>query len=75
MQLMLRLQPVDQHIGPAAANERALPSVSFQTVTFCSNAPAGPYSAGKELDVNLLDHIVIGTNRFVSLKERGLAFG
>jgi DNA repair protein RadC len=27
-------------------------------------------SAGKHLDIELVDHIVIGNNRFVSLKER-----
>ena len=34
--------------------------------------------AGKNLDVNVLDHIIIGCangNRWVSLKERGLGFG
>jgi DNA repair protein RadC len=31
--------------------------------------------AGELLSIELLDHIVIGHNRFVSLKERGLAFG
>lgn len=30
--------------------------------------------AGKLLDVDVLDHIVIGHNRFVSLKQRGLGF-
>ena len=30
--------------------------------------------AGKLLDVEVLDHIVIGQSRFVSLKERGLGF-
>lgn len=30
--------------------------------------------AGKLLDIEVIDHIVIGGNRFVSLKERGLAF-
>ena len=30
--------------------------------------------AGKLLDVELLDHIVIGQGRWVSLKERGLGF-
>jgi DNA repair protein RadC len=30
--------------------------------------------AGKLLDIAVLDHIVIGRNRFVSLKERGLGF-
>jgi DNA repair protein RadC len=28
--------------------------------------------AGKLLDIEILDHIVIGKQRFVSLKERGL---
>jgi len=30
--------------------------------------------AGKLLDVDILDHIIIGHQRFVSLKERGLGF-
>jgi DNA repair protein RadC len=30
--------------------------------------------AGKLLDINVLDHMVIGQNRWVSLKERGLGF-
>lgn len=32
------------------------------------------YTAGKDLDIQLLDHLIIGRNRFVSLKERGLGF-
>lgn len=31
-------------------------------------------SAGKLLDIEVLDHLVIGHQRYVSLKERGLAF-
>jgi DNA repair protein RadC len=31
--------------------------------------------AGKLLDVEVLDHLVIGGGRYVSLKERGLGFG
>ena len=31
--------------------------------------------AGKLMDVEVLDHLVIGRQRFVSLKERGLGFG
>jgi len=31
-------------------------------------------SAGQLLDIEVLDHLVIGQQRFVSLKERGLAF-
>ncbi|MCP4358547.1 MAG: JAB domain-containing protein [Chloroflexi bacterium] len=30
--------------------------------------------AGKLLDIDVLDHIIIGRQRFVSLKERGLGF-
>ncbi len=32
-------------------------------------------SAGQLLNVEVLDHLVIGRQRFVSLKERGLGFG
>jgi len=31
--------------------------------------------AGKLLDIDVLDHLVIGAGKFVSLKERGLGFG
>jgi DNA repair protein RadC len=31
--------------------------------------------AGKLLDIEVLDHLVIGRGRYVSLKERGLGFG
>ena len=31
-------------------------------------------SAGRLLDIELLDHIIIGRQRYVSLKERGLGF-
>jgi len=30
--------------------------------------------AGALLDISVLDHVVIGRNRYVSLKERGLGF-
>jgi DNA repair protein RadC len=32
-------------------------------------------AAGKQLDIECLDHMIIGHHRFVSLKERGLGFG
>jgi DNA repair protein RadC len=32
-------------------------------------------SAGKLLGIEVLDHLVIGHQQFVSLKERGLGFG
>ena len=31
--------------------------------------------AGQLLDVQVLDHLIVGQGRFVSLKERGLGFG
>ncbi|HUW10571.1 MAG TPA: JAB domain-containing protein, partial [Anaerolineae bacterium] len=31
--------------------------------------------AGRLLNIDVLDHLIIGQNRFVSLKERGLGFG
>jgi ADP-ribose pyrophosphatase YjhB (NUDIX family) len=31
--------------------------------------------AGRLLDIDVLDHLIIGRNRYVSLKERGLGFG
>jgi DNA repair protein RadC len=30
--------------------------------------------AGKMMDIDILDHLVVGTGRYVSLKERGLGF-
>jgi DNA repair protein RadC len=33
------------------------------------------FQAGKLLDIDVLDHLVIGRGRYVSLKERGLGFG
>jgi DNA repair protein RadC len=32
------------------------------------------YEAGKLLDIDVLDHLIIGQGRYVSLKERGLGF-
>jgi DNA repair protein RadC len=31
--------------------------------------------AGKLLDIEVLDHIIIGQQLYISLKERGLGFG
>ncbi|MDP2951985.1 MAG: JAB domain-containing protein, partial [Chloroflexota bacterium] len=31
--------------------------------------------AGKLLNIEVLDHIILGQQRWVSLKERGLGFG
>ena len=32
-------------------------------------------SAGQMLDIELLDHIIIGGQTYLSLKEKGLGFG
>jgi len=39
-----------------------------------TGTPACPLPAGKLLDIDVLDHMVIGQGRWVSLKERGLGF-
>jgi len=39
-----------------------------------ANLTRAVVSAGKLLDIDVLDHVVIGRGRFVSLKERGLGF-
>ena len=31
-------------------------------------------AAGKTLDIEVLDHVVVGRDGFVSLKEKGLGF-
>ncbi len=38
------------------------------------NLTRASVQAGKILDIEVLDHIIIGRDRFVSLKERGLGF-
>lgn len=63
-------------------------SMKASAIIACHNHPSGDptpspddvaltravIQAGKLLDVDLLDHIVIGQGRWVSLKERGLGF-
>lgn len=39
-----------------------------------ANLTRAVVNAGKLLDIEVLDHVVIGRGRFVSLKERGLGF-
>jgi DNA repair protein RadC len=57
-------------------------------IVVCHNHPSGDptpspddvavtramVQAGKLLDISLLDHLIIGQNKWVSLKERGLGF-
>ena len=47
------------------------PSPSPEDVTLTREV----IDAGKLLDIEVIDHLIIGHGRFVSLKERGLAFG
>ncbi len=47
------------------------PSPSPEDVNLTRSA----VQAGKLLDIEVLDHIIIGRNRYVSLKEKGLGFG
>lgn len=47
------------------------PSPSPEDVNLTRSA----VQAGKLLDIEVLDHLVIGRGKFVSLKERGLGFG
>jgi len=56
------------------------------SIIICHNHPSGDptpsqddinttkriYDAGKILGIELLDHIIIGDNRYISLKERGV---
>lgn len=58
------------------------------SVIFCHNHPSGDptpspedvlvtrelVKAGQLLDIEVLDHLVIGQDRFVSMRERGLGF-
>jgi DNA repair protein RadC len=66
----------------AAVRENAV------NIIVCHNHPSGDptpspedvaltrsiVQAGKLMDIEVMDHLVIGAGRFVSLKERGLAF-
>ncbi len=47
------------------------PSPSPEDVNLTRSA----VQAGKLLDIEVLDHIIIGRNRFISLKDKGLGFG
>ena len=54
-------------IGGVVPTQRD-PTPSPQDVSITQDLAA----AGKLLGINLMDHLVIGGNRFVSLKERGM---
>ena len=54
---------------------------SVSTLRDCSPSPEDIsitrhlVRAGEMLSIPVLDHIILGRHRFVSLKERGLGFG
>jgi hypothetical protein len=60
--------------------ERSLYGVSVSTLRDPTPSPddvaitRAIQQAGDLLDIKLLDHIIVGRGRFVSLKERGLGF-
>jgi len=60
--------------------ERSLYGVSVSTLPDPTPSPEDVsvtraiVQAGKLLDVSVLDHLVIGLSRWVSLKEKGLGF-
>ena len=60
--------------------ERSLYGVSVSTLRDPTPSPDDVavtrevVQAGKILDIEALDHLIIGRGRFVSLKERGLGF-
>jgi hypothetical protein len=60
--------------------ERSMYGVSVSTLRDPSPSPDDVavtrviVQAGKLLDIEVLDHLVIGQTQFVSLKERGLGF-
>jgi DNA repair protein RadC len=59
-----------QHLYDAPVSTLRDPSPSPEDV----NVTRQLVRAGKLLDQEVLDHIIIGRNRWVSLKERGLGF-
>ncbi len=59
-----------QHLYDAPVPTLRDPSPSPEDIRLTRNV----IQAGELLDMELLDHIIIGNQRFVSLKERSLAF-
>ena len=65
------------------AVQRMAPAIISFIITLQSDPTPSPddisvtramVQAGKILDCEMLDHLIIGGSRFVSLKERGLGF-
>jgi len=60
-----------QHMYDAPAPTLRDPSPSPEDIKVTSKM----VEAGRLLDIDVLDHIIIGHQSFVSLKERGAGFG
>ena len=60
-----------QHLYDAPVSTLRDPSPSPEDIVVTRKL----VEAGELLDVGVLDHIIIGRNSFVSLKERRIGFG
>lgn len=60
--------------------EQSMNGVPVSTLRDCTPSPddvavtRAMVQAGKLLDIQVLDHLILGKGLFVSLKERGLGF-
>ncbi len=59
-----------QHQYDAPVPTLRIPDPSAEDV----NVTRQLVEAGKLLDISVLDHVIIGQNRYTSLKEKGLGF-
>jgi len=67
-------RPAVQRMAPAIICAHNHPSMDPTPSPDDISVTRAMVQAGKLLDIECLDHIVIGGSRFVSLKERGLGF-
>lgn len=67
-------RPAVQRIAPAIIACHNHPSQDPTPLREDVSVTREIVSVGKLLDIECLDHIIIGGNRFVLLKERGLGF-
>lgn len=67
-------KPAVQRMAPAIIATHNHPSSDPTPSPDDISVTRAMVQAGKLLDIELLDHLIIGGSRFVSLKERGLGF-
>jgi DNA repair protein RadC len=67
-------RPAIQRMAPAIIAVHNHPSTDVTPSPDDVAVTRAMVQAGKLLDISLLDHLIIGGNRWVSLKERGLGF-